>query len=432
MTRTATPEELRRFDEATARIAELLGTAEKPRTEPLSDDERKEVDALDREIEHLGKLSKGRKTKASFPGGAPGHTGHDHADLPAGSGFRFITEGGRYLSALTPGEPVARGERVRVGECLRSALTGDTSSLSDVERLAMFGGSDSSGGYITGSVMSSAIVDLARSASVCFKAGAQTLPLTAAETTIARVATDPTAYWRSETVGITATSMTFGRITLRPKTLACIVPVSIELLEDAGNAADVIQQTLQKAMAQKLDEALLTGCGAEGVIQGLTYTSGINESTSVGTPSDYSDVSGAVGDVLTADFPGEISELAWIEHPAIAEVYDNLSDLDGNPMRPTPWASQLRRLYTTAMPSTGGSGQNEHTGIIGHFPQMLVGMRTNGVVIEILREGTVTDADSTSWNATSQLMRHVRAYLRADVAILQPSWFAVLSGQTTT
>ena len=36
----------------------------------------------------------------------------------------------------------------------------------------------------------------------------------------------------------------------------------------------------------------------------------------------------------------------------------------------------------------------------------------------------------TWWNATDQLMRHIVAYLRADVALLRPTWFTVLSGIT--
>ena len=79
-------------------------------------------------------------------------------------------------------------------------------------------------------------------------------------------------------------------------------------------------------------------------------------------------------------------------------------------------------------PKAGGS--NESYSIVGDFSQLAFGMRTKGVVVRVLDSGTVTDGNSDSWNATSQLMRHVVVYLRADVAILRPTWFTVLTGIT--
>ena len=68
--------------------------------------------------------------------------------------------------------------------------------------------------------------------------------------------------------------------------------------------------------------------------------------------------------------------------------------------------------------------------LVGDFRQCLVGMRTSGINIEVLREGTVSDSSGDSFNATTQLLRHVRAYMRVDVALLRPTWFTVLSGVT--
>lgn len=57
--------------------------------------------------------------------------------------------------------------------------------------------------------------------------------------------------------------MTFDRITLRAKTLAAIIPVSIELIEDAANIVQILELALQSALGLALDQAVLTGAGSE-------------------------------------------------------------------------------------------------------------------------------------------------------------------------
>ena len=97
----------------------------------------------------------------------------------------------------------------------------------------------------------------------------------------------------------------------------------------------------------------------------------------------------------------------------------------------TPWVSQLKRLYTTSLPITEGTGADS-VSIVGDFGQMVLGVRTSGVNIRILDSGTATDSSGITYAAESQLMRLIVAYLRMDVAILRPSWFCVLSGITAS
>ena len=65
--------------------------------------------------------------------------------------------------------------------------------------------------------------------------------------------------------------------------------------------------------------------------------------------------------------------------------------------------------------------------IVGDFSQVVLGMRTNGVQIRITSDGIANDG-SSDINATSQLLRWIIAYVRADVAVLRPDNFCVLSG----
>jgi HK97 family phage major capsid protein len=310
-----------------------------------------------------------------------------------------------------------------IGRVITAKLLNRMDMLSPYEiKASAHGGSETDGGYLLNPAGSMQVLDLARSASRIMQAGAMTVPMNARELNVVRVTGDPTAQWRAEAVAVTASNPTFDRVTLRARTLAAIVPISIEMLEDAANAADQIKMLLQTALGAELDRAALMGTGGGEEPIGIVNTVGVDEQSSVGTPADYTDVSASILAILNGNYPGEISDLAWLAAPAQFGTYDGLvSSVDAQPLIPTPWASQLRKLATTKLSGTM---------VVGDFSQLLIGMRTSGVRIEVLPAGTATDANGTSYNATSQLMRHIVAHLRADVVCLRPTWFSKLTGVT--
>ena len=351
---------------------------------------------------------------------------------PVGSGPTFRTGEGHIVRALTRNESFARqasfGEEQtpRIGDMLAAMITG---RYDNVDRHAIqnaIGSNDSAGGYTLNPALSGQIIDLARSASVSLRAGAATLPMSTAELSIARLNSDPTAYWRPEGVAVNSTDVTFDRVTLRPKTLAAIIPVSLELLEDAANIGSFIESTLQAALGLKLDQAVLRGSGAESEPLGILNHPTINSVPTVGAIDDYQEITSAVGEIYADNYTGEPESLAWIMNPREGKKYDSLEDTTGQPLQPTPWASKLKRLMTTSLLTTEGGGTDSSM-IVGDFSQVVIGMRTSGVRIRIADDGTVFDG-TNSINATSQLMKFIVAYLRADVAILRPSWMCKLTG----
>lgn len=343
---------------------------------------------------------------------------------PTGMQFRDAATGA-VVRAVSSRERLSNERpEVSVGEQLCALLTGN------FRNSAQFGSSDSGGGFLLTPTYSQTIMDLARSAMVTVQAGAQTVPMGGAELHLVKIDSDPEAHWRAETVPVPASQFSFGKITLRPKTLACLIPVSLELLEDASNAAAVIEEVMRSAMGLAMDRAVLTGTGAESQPRGILNQAGVNAITGVGTPASYAKVTEAVGDILAANYPGEVSALSWAMNPRDAETFDALVDLQGQPKQPTPWAASLKKLHTTSLPSADGGGGNESSMIVGDFSQVLIGMRTTGVVVQILDSGQVTDADGKSFNAASQLMRFIRCYARMDVAVMRPTWLTKLTGVT--
>lgn len=417
---------LTRKRELNDKCRKILDDADANNNGKLSADQRSEFDNGMSELDDIDRrLSVGRRVTSPepFPGDVSNQRGR-------GLSFRD-TKSGAIIHSLASTESVYRERsEISAGRCLHAMLSNDFSQLSsdETKMLAAHGGSDTAGGYLLPTPLSEIFVDLARSASVVMRAGATTLPMSTSELSIARLTSDPTTAWRGETVAVTGSTPTFDKVTLRPKTLAAIMPVSIELLEDATNAAQVIESALANSLGLALDQAALSGTGIGAEPRGVRNHASVNTIASVGTPASYANATAAVGDILAANYPGEVSALSWIRHPRDAETYDGLLDTTDQPLRPTPWAEQLRKFHTTSISTTEDT--NKSFMVYGAFNELLIGMRTSGVVLEVLREGTITDSDSTTWNATTQLMRHVRAYLRADVALLRPTWFTVSTGVT--
>ncbi len=103
----------------------------------------------------------------------------------------------------------------------------------------------------------------------------------------------------------------------------------------------------------------------------------------MGTLTTYAKMSQAVGDILNANYPGDVGNLAWIMHPRDGEVLDQLTDQDDNPLQMTPWVKMLKQFHTTSLPTTDGGGGNESTMIVGDFSQVVIGIRKR-ITIRVL------------------------------------------------
>ncbi len=411
------------------RIKQLADKAndDKQEWKPEDETEWAEVNArYDRLTVAVG--NPGRQDVRGVPGGSGGEP---EVRIGRGPAFRNV-ETGKEVRALTgedsfPGRETS--ELLNVGGFVADLLTGRNDHCDSAERRAMLGGTDTSGGYLLTPQASSIFVDLARSASVCMSAGALTLPMDSPEMTIARLTGDPSAAWRAEGQRIVASQQSFDRVTLRSKTLAAIVPVSVELWEDSANIAQIIEGSLRAQLGLQLDRAILRGAGAANEPLGIKNTSGVNTVTSVGAIDDYQEITTAIGEIYTDNYQGEPEALSWIMNPREGKKYDSLEDTTGQPLQPTPWASKVRRFMTTSLLTTEGGGTDSSM-ILGHFPQCVVGMRTTGVRLEVFRNGSATNSSSETENALDQMLVFVRAYLRADVAVMRPDHFTVLSGVT--
>lgn len=348
---------------------------------------------------------------------------------------------GKWHRAMKAGDRVAevrRDDTVSFGEMAAFWLTRDESVLNGKSPMAATtahgGGPD--GGYFLPSQIWGEVVDLARASMVTGRAGIRTLNMGAGELTIVKVASDPTGNYTRELQAATASSPTFSTIVLKPKKYTILIPISREAREDAGNLSTEVQRLAIQSVRQAMDLAVLSGSGAEGAPRGILNTAGVNTATSVGTPTSYSEIVGAVRKLYDANYDGDVADLAWIHSAREWETYANLvttgSGADGQPLQIPPAIASLPSFTTTAMSTTEGAGA-ESSMIVGHFPSAVLALRGgDGVSIDILNAGSASTAAGDTLSAVEQDFEWLRVTMRFDVAVLRPDWFTVLSGVTAS
>lgn len=398
-----------------------------PAEERKMKDMLKRVDEIDRELQVRGLpkhlVSQEEALRAS------GIAGELEAE-----GRGTFSPGAGEVRALRPGQKMAdlyRGSiepdqrDLSMGRFVRGIVTGEWDGA-EAERRALVEGSGLAGGYLVPDVLSLNVIDLARNQARVIQAGALTVPMESPELKMARILTDPTAYWRGERQTITESEMSFGEVTLHAQTLAAFVKCSVELVEDASNISSVIEGAMASALALELDRAALLG-------NGVGRPLGINEWDDVqridlgengAAISDYSYFSQAWRMVQEANGPSE--GLACIMSPRDAGLIDNLQDTTNQPLRPPASYESMKKLITNQVPAnlTKGTAEAASLVFVGDFSQLLVGIRTN-LVIESAR--FASDSDSSAFKNLEVWMR---AYMRADTVLARPPWFCIVDGIT--
>src|SRR5262249_49984377 len=101
---------------------------------------------------------------------------------------------------------------------------------------------------IVPTVWSNGIIDKARNAAAVMRAGATLVPMDGKVVQIARLTQDPAPAFRAEGSTIVATDPNMDYVQLTASSLGTIVVCSLELLQDAPNASQVVENALVQAM----------------------------------------------------------------------------------------------------------------------------------------------------------------------------------------
>jgi HK97 family phage major capsid protein len=378
--------------------------------------------------------SEGRQTPPEQPFGTP-----ESRELRRDAPPRYRTPEGKEVRGLLLKDSIRSAateqlpdgvdpSELSFGRFVRAAATGNWKNA-EAEKRALAGSSDVGGGYLVPSILAGDVIDLARNASVCFKAGAITLPMESSTLSVAKLTQDIIPAWKQENAAGAFADAQFGSVKLQSRTLMALASLSVELFEDAPNIENLIETSLAKVLGLEIDRAALRGDGSAsspiGVknAQGVTVTNLATNGLAFSQANVllvYPTFSNGVLTILNKN--GQPNAVVYAPRTAIE--LDQLTNTLGDSLEPPPSFDALEKYTTNSTPInlTHGAANTASDAILGAFSQMIIGMRTD-LQIEITRVG-----GGSAGSAFTNLQVWIRAYLRADVVLAHPEFFCVLDG----
>jgi HK97 family phage major capsid protein len=203
-----------------------------------------------------------------------------------------------------------------------------------------------------------------------------------------------------------------------PRSLACIVRISRELLADGVDIDRAIRTAIGQAFAKELDRVGLRGSGTAPEPRGLLNTSGVN-SVSQGTDgaalASYAPILAGVQAILDDDGP---MPTAAIMAPRGLVDFGGLVDTTDQPLRAPQLVQPIRFIGTSQVPVnlTVGTSTDCSEIYLGDFSRMYFLLREN-LSVQLLRE---------AYAKTGEL--GFLCHLRADVVVPYPKVFAIVKG----
>lgn len=338
--------------------------------------------------------------------GEEGYTADDPVTVHALKRGQLFSD---YVSERAGGRP--KFSEISTGAFLRAMILGPKN---EAEKRALSEGTDSAGGYTVPDILSARMIDRLRPLSTVFKAGAQIVPLNSDKNVVAQLLTDPTPAWRTENSSVGLSEPTFGKVELVPKSLAVLVIVSLEVLQDSLNIESALMNALAEALAAEVDRAALFGSGTDpepkGVINfpGLTVT--LPALPTGGTTIDLSSLIN-----MRMALKGVNSDVtAFIMHTNTESIFSRLNDGMGNPLQMPPYIKDIPMLSSSKFPKNLGAGSNRGVLLAGDWSKLMIGFRQT-IRIEVLKERYM-----------DKLQYGFLAHLRADVAAEQEKCFTKL------
>ena len=263
-----------------------------------------------------------------------------------------------------------------LGEFCRDNVVGSTKAVSSSALVPLGVGSQ--------------VIDAVRAQAVINAAGAGTIAIDG-PSTLARISTSPQVYQHIEgATDIVESDVVVAPVTLNPKLLAVLVPLSVELVQDSPNLDQVLTTALAGAFAGKLDALCIAKLLADVAIA---------ESAAGQDPAIWLKVLEAVGSALALNMA---VPSAHISAPADCRLAaSQLQFVPRSWLGKPPALASMLELQTTGL--TAG------TALLGNFAEAFAIAMRSALKIEVIRHAKPTSG--------SHLLV---AHMRADGVVLQP------------
>jgi HK97 family phage major capsid protein len=200
----------------------------------------------------------------------------------------------------------------------------------------------------------------------------------------------------------------FERVLFTPRSLACLVKCSVELLQDSVNIEDILTRAFTQSMAVEVDRVCLAGTGVAPQPLGIRNAPGVGEIAAVGAPTNYDVLVNLASLIWTKN----TAPTAYIMSPREFATFGKLKEATTNaPLAIPPVIADIPRRMTTSVLTTEAPG-TASTVFAGDFSQMLIGVRSS-IRIDTLKE-----------RFSDTLEPGFIAWLRCDPQLVIPGAFA--------
>lgn len=309
------------------------------------------------------------------------------------------------------------------GKFLRAAAVGPAD---DWERRAI--SSTAGGGDLIPDPIRATVLDDLKAASFLGRAGAAFVDMESATLAISRVDSPASHEWTAEGTTGGSTAPTFAAVELDAKTLRGIHTANRELVQDAADFPQVLQRELIGQLNAELERVALVGSSTGGEPTGLLNSTNVTSLNFGGTTSGatVSSSGAAWGELLRAreqllgaNVP--VGGHSYVWGPRVDRQFSELTASDHQPLRPPSALDSVRRIVTTAAPSTlaPGSLTGQGAAFYGRYQDLVIGMRLDPAV-EILRE-----------RYANNFRLGFLSFLRADLTPQRPESFVTLERIST-
>lgn len=287
-------------------------------------------------------------------------------------------------------------------------------------RNALTVGTDTAGGFTVPTVLLPQILKALVPVSSLLQAGAGLVLLDdgAKSFNMAAVNAIPTAAWRSENGALAESDPTFRNVQVIPQSLSFMFKVSRELLADGQGLQEALYIAVAQAFAKELDRVGLRGTGTAPQPRGILNTAGIQSVTNGANGAalaSYANLLSGVQSVLQADAP---MPTAAIMSPRSLVKLAGLTDTTNQPLRKPAMLDGVPLIGTSQIPNnlTVGTSTDCSEIYVGDFTQLRFMLREQ-LSVQVLAERFAENGQVG-----------FACHMRADVAVLYPAAFCVVTG----
>ena len=268
------------------------------------------------------------------------------------------------------------------------------------------------------------LIDLLRNTSVLTRMGARTLTDLRGPIIFPKQTGASTAYWMGEAGGadVTASNITFGTLTMSPKTMQATGAVSRQLLvQSTPDVEGLVREDIAAVHALGWDRAGLHGTGDNNQPTGLYVASGVNAVAMGGVPTygklvdmeteinlDNALVQN-VGFVTTPGIAGKMRQTLESTTAGARWIWDG-SVMDGTMIG-------YRSVSSNQVSKTLAAG-SEHGLILGNFADLLIGMWAG---LELLVD---------PYTLAKQGLVQITSFQMVDIGIRRTESFTKATGAT--